>query len=137
MSMLNGLNHITLSTSNLERAIDFYINILGFKGHVKWQTGAYLTLGEIWLCLTLGDVADTSQSDYPHIAFDIDPKGFNDFKQALINAGVTQWKENSSEGDSLYLLDPDGHKLEVHAGNLMTRLKSLKTRSYQGLVWMT
>lgn len=137
MSMLNGLNHITLSTSNLERAIDFYINILGFKGHVKWQTGAYLTLGEIWLCLTLGDVADTSQSDYSHIAFDIDPKGFNDFKQALINAGVKQWKENSSEGDSLYLLDPDGHKLEVHAGNLMTRLESLKTRPYQGLIWMT
>ena len=28
------------------------------------------------------------------------------------------WKNNSSRRDSLYLLDPDGHRLEIHAGNL-------------------
>lgn len=31
-------------------------------------------------------------------------------------------EENLSEGDSLYFLDPDGHKLELHVGSLQSRL---------------
>jgi len=51
--MLRGLNHITLTTSNLDKSINFYNQVLGFKPHVRWNTGAYLTLGELWLYLSL------------------------------------------------------------------------------------
>lgn len=30
-------------------------------------------------------------------------------------AGASEWKDNSSEGASLYFLDPNGHRLEVLA----------------------
>ncbi|MFN1516193.1 fosfomycin resistance glutathione transferase [Vibrio owensii] len=132
--MLTGLNHITIAVSDLERSLDFYINALGFKGHVKWRQGAYLSLGDLWLCLSV-DKPD-EKSDYSHIAFSISQQDFTDFSHKLIQFDIAQWKENKSEGDSLYLLDPDGHKLEIHSGDLYSRLESIKHQPYEGLEWL-
>lgn len=132
--MLTGLNHITIAVSDLERSLDFYINALGFKGHVKWKQGAYLSLGDLWLCLSV-DKPD-EKSDYSHIAFSISQQDFTDFSHKLIKFDIAQWKENKSEGDSLYLLDPDGHKLEIHSGDLYSRLESIKHQPYEGLEWL-
>ncbi|MEH0696475.1 fosfomycin resistance glutathione transferase [Vibrio owensii] len=132
--MLTGLNHITIAVSDLERSLDFYINTLGFKGHVKWRQGAYLSLGDLWLCLSV-DKPD-EKSDYSHIAFSISQQDFTDFSHKLIQFDIAQWKENKSEGESLYLLDPDGHKLEIHSGDLYSRLESIKHQPYEGLEWL-
>lgn len=132
--MLNGLNHITLAVSDISTSLTFYIDVLGFKGHVKWDSGAYLSLGELWLCLSL-DPPD-SKSDYSHIALTIADSDFELFSQQLISSEVVQWKVNKSEGQSLYILDPDGHKLEIHSGDLHSRLESLKKNLYKGLVWI-
>ena len=132
--MLTGLNHITIAVSDLESSLDFYINALGFKGHVKWRQGAYLSLGDLWLCLSV-DKPD-EKSDYSHIAFSISQQDFTDFSQKLIQLDIAQWKKNKSEGDSLYLLDPDGHKLEIHSGDLYSRLESIKHQPYEGLEWL-
>ncbi|MFV8433833.1 fosfomycin resistance glutathione transferase [Vibrio owensii] len=132
--MLTGLNHITIAVSDLERSLDFYINALGFKGHVKWRQGAYLSLGDLWLCLSV-DKPD-EKSDYSHIAFSISQQDFTDFSHKLIQLDIAQWKENKSEGESLYLLDPDGHKLEIHSGDLYSRLESIKHQPYEGLEWL-
>ena len=53
----------------------------------------------------------------------------------LKQAGVEQWKQNTSEGDSVYVLDPNGHRIELHCGTLATRLAALETSSYNGPVW--
>ncbi|MEF1303915.1 fosfomycin resistance glutathione transferase [Vibrio owensii] len=132
--MLTGLNHITIAVSDLERSLDFYINALGFKGHVKWRQGAYVSLGDLWLCLSV-DKPD-EKSDYSHIAFSISQQDFTDFSHKLIQLDIAQWKENKSEGESPYLLDPDGHKLEIHSGDLYSRLESIKHQPYEGLEWL-
>lgn len=129
--MLTGLNHITLAVKDLEKSFTFYSSLLGFKPHAKWNRGAYLTLGELWLCLSCDD--SKPAEDYSHIAFDIALENFSVFSRQLIDASVVQWKLNSSEGDSLYILDPDGHKLEIHAGSLKSRLESLRLYPYEEL----
>jgi hypothetical protein len=43
-------------------------------------------------------------------------------------AAATLWKLNTHEGASLYFLDPDGHKLDLHDGSLVTRLASYRDR---------
>ncbi len=42
-------------------------------------------------------------------------------------------QDNSSEGDSLYILDPDGHKLELHVGDLESRLASMKAEPFDDM----
>ena len=130
--MLSGLNHITIAVNDLERSFGFYVDLLGMKPHAKWLGGAYLSLGDLWFCLS----CDTScpSRDYSHIAFDVSAANFPLIREKLLAAGVTCWKQNQSEGESVYILDPDGHKLEIHVGNLARRLASLKLTPYDGLV---
>lgn len=132
--MLRGLNHLTIAVSDLDRSVDFYTEVLGMRGHVRWDKGAYLSLGEVWFCLSYDNVKPSQ--DYSHIALDISESDFSAFMKKLRDAGVIEWKQNTSEGLSVYFLDPDGNKLEAHTGSLQTRLDSLQEKAYSGLVWL-
>ena len=132
--MISGLNHITLAVSDLQRSLQFYIEILGFTGHVKWNKGAYISIGGVWFCLSCD--LPCAKTDYTHIAFDIASDDFERFSSRVTSFGVEVWKNNVSEGSSLYILDPDGHKLEIHVGSLKSRLEDLKSKPYSGLVWL-
>jgi catechol 2,3-dioxygenase-like lactoylglutathione lyase family enzyme len=114
--MLTGFNHLTLSCSNLDQSIRFYCELLGLKLNATWAGGAYLSLPGLWLCLT-NETTKTAlpQPEYTHYAFSIKSENISKFREILQAAGVTEWKQNHSEGGSYYFLDPDGHKLEAHA----------------------
>ncbi|NVD71104.1 fosfomycin resistance glutathione transferase [Duganella sp. BJB1802] len=132
--MLNGFNHLTLAVSDLERSLDFYSCLLNFRLAATWDSGAYLALGELWLCLSL-DKGSGGQggATYTHYAFSIQQSDFPAFRQRLKNSGVTEWQPNRSEGDSFYFLDPDGHQLEAHVGSLSSRLAQCKAKPYKGM----
>jgi len=129
--VLQGLNHITIAVNDLDESFDFYVNLLGMTPHAKWINGAYLTLNGIWFCLSC-DTAIPS-NDYSHLAFDVSASNFQNVKSQILNHNIKEWKLNKSEGESLYFLDPNGHKLELHVGSLAKRLESLKLKPYDGL----
>ena len=54
------------------------------------------------------------------------PESFAGVEARLLTAGVCKWKDNTTEGDSFYFLDPDGHKLEIHSTDLHARVRSAK-----------
>jgi catechol 2,3-dioxygenase-like lactoylglutathione lyase family enzyme len=132
--MLTGLNHLTLAVRELDRSVDFYHRILGLRLAATWNAGAYLELGDLWLCLSLDDrKLGGAQADYTHYAFSIAQQDFAGFHARLKAEGVQEWRQNRSEGQSLYFLDPDGHKLEAHVGNLASRLAECRARPYAGM----
>lgn len=136
--MLTTLNHLTLAVSDLARSVDFYHHLLGMRLHARWDNGAYLTCGDIWICLSVDEarrVTSAEQSDYTHYAFSIDEGELAAFITRLELAGVVNWKVNKSEGASYYFLDPDGHKLEAHVGDLAQRLAACRAKPYQGMVF--
>lgn len=117
--MIRGVNHITLVVADLQTSVNFYVGVLGATLTAHWPKGAYLDLGGLWLCLELG-AGVPAQGD-THIAFDCAADDFEDLSNRISQA-VEIWKENRSEGASLYFLDPNGHKLELHVGSMDSRL---------------
>lgn len=134
--VITGVNHITLAVGDLTRSFRFYVDVLGLKPIAKWSRGAYLSAGKDWFCLSL-DAATRKgpHPEYTHLAFSVSKDDFPGWVERIQSSDAMPWKENTSEGDSLYFLDPDGHKLEVHVGNLESRLAALKEKPYPGLEW--
>jgi catechol 2,3-dioxygenase-like lactoylglutathione lyase family enzyme len=132
--MLTGLNHLTLAVSDLNRSLAFYRDVLQLRVEATWDAGAYLSLPGLWLCLSL-DPLRTSEpgADYTHYAFSLNAADFALLVQTLKAANVREWRDNRSEGASFYFLDPDGHKLEAHVGDLASRLAACRQKPYAGM----
>jgi catechol 2,3-dioxygenase-like lactoylglutathione lyase family enzyme len=132
--MLTGLNHLTLAVRDLERSMVFYRQLLGFRVFASWDRGAYLSLGDLWLCLSLDCLKrEEPAPDYTHYAFSTSQDNLQNLRERLRDQYVREWKQNRSEGDSLYFLDPDGHKLEAHVGDLRSRLAQCRLQPYAGM----
>lgn len=133
--MLSGINHLTLAVQSLERSVIFYRETLGFRLAARWKNGAYLELGDLWLCLSLDEKRSMQPwPEYTHYALSISEQEFSPFVAKLVQEGVAEWKGNSSEGNSFYFLDPDGHRLEIHVGNLESRLRQCHEHPYADMV---
>jgi catechol 2,3-dioxygenase-like lactoylglutathione lyase family enzyme len=129
--MIKGMNHITFAVSDVERAFLFYTDILGLNPIAKWDKGAYLTAGGFWIALNLDtSVKKAKRPDYSHMAFSCSGSDFQQLKEKIMEYGCPEWSENTSEGESFYFRDPDGHKLEIHVGDLESRLQDMREKHW-------
>jgi catechol 2,3-dioxygenase-like lactoylglutathione lyase family enzyme len=128
MPAVTGLNHVTLAVRDVGHSIAFYRDLLGCTLRAHWPDGAYLEAGSLWLCLSRDDkTREGPHPDYTHLAFSVAREDFA-MLSGRIGAVAAIWKEDSSEGESLYFLDPDGHRLELHVGSLQSRLEHYRKR---------
>ena len=127
--MISGVNHVTLVVADLARAIDFYQGKLGLTLRAKGPNSAYLEGGSLWLCLELGQ--PDRRADDSHIALSCRAEDYPTLCARLEDA--PHWKSNRSEGASIYVRDPDGHKLELHLGTLDSRLAHYRANPAAGM----
>ncbi|WP_298123283.1 VOC family protein [Brevundimonas sp.] len=126
---VTGLNHLTLAVTDLERSVGFYRDLLGCELRAIWDGGAYLEAGPLWLCLSVdADARGAERRDYTHYAFSVDASQFP-LLATRVRSQARLWKDDTSEGASLYFLDPDNHRLELHVGTLATRLEHYQSQS--------
>jgi catechol 2,3-dioxygenase-like lactoylglutathione lyase family enzyme len=132
--MITGINHLTLSVRDICESFAFYAGLLGFRPVARWPTGAYLLAGDLWVALQQEEVARAEPlPEYTHLAFSVAPADFAAMAERIRASGAVIWQENRSEGASLYFLDPNGHKLEIHASDLAARLRSAKENPWPGM----
>ncbi len=121
--MIDGINHITLSVRSLNESFEFYRDVLGFKPLMKRPKSAYFLAGDLWFCIEEDPAVRSHElPEYTHIAFSVTQENFDFMRRKIVAANVKIFKENKSEGDSVYFVDPNGHKLEIHVGDWKSRL---------------
>ncbi|HNV68137.1 MAG TPA: VOC family protein [Candidatus Ozemobacteraceae bacterium] len=131
---VTGINHLTFAVRDLDRSLAFYVEVLGLCLVARWQGGAYLRAGAVWIALFVDDaVRSAPHPDYTHTAFGVSSAGFAELAARVLGCGAEVWQQNQSEGASLYVLDPDGHRLELHVGDLEDRVRSLRANPPPGL----
>lgn len=127
-----GVSHITISSRDVEAAVSFYRDCLGFEVVARWPVGAYLSAQGLWLAIVDGP-RESRMSEYSHIAFHVDGHEFSEVAERILRSGAHVWQDNWTEGDSLYFTDPDGHQLEIHATTFAARIETAMASPWDGL----
>ena len=129
--MIQGISHITLIVSDVERSAVFFQKVLDAKevydsGRETFSLSRekFLLIGGTWLCLMEG--ASLPEPTYHHIAFSVEEQDLEVYALRLQAAGAIIKKGRprvNGEGHSLYFYDFDNHLFELHTGTLEERLK--------------
>lgn len=142
--MITGFNHINLSVSDIHQSFLFYKDVLGFKPLCKSEGSAYFLAGHpdqsrcLWVSLDLDRNALRRPSPCnTHFAFSVQDDDFQTLSERIIQSGIKIFKANTSPGKSLYFLDPDDHKLEIHVGDWKARIASKKANpgNWKNVEW--
>jgi len=132
--MINGINHITISVKNIDTAFSFYREILGLKPVMKSSRSAYFLAGKIWIALDQKDNYISSEN-YSHICFNVKRSQYKVFTEKIKKNEIKEWQKNETEGDSLYILDDSGNKLEIHFSTIKDRIKYGKRHFGKDVKW--
>jgi metallothiol transferase len=125
---IKGLNHLCFSVSNLEKSIAFYEQVFGAKILVQGRKLAYFDFSGIWVALNEEATIDRSKlnKSYTHIAFSILDEEYEAYTNKLSALGVNILpgrERDERDKQSIYFTDPDGHKFELHTGQLADRME--------------
>jgi glyoxylase I family protein len=113
-----AFHHAAVRVTDVPRAREFYVNVLGFKELPRPDVpnpGAWLALGDVQVHLVNGPVsngADPSMATRPHIAIVMDD--FQSVSAELDRHGIKHKVIlGSVAGSIVALTDPDGNAIEL------------------------
>ena len=129
--MIQGLSHITLVVTDLERSAAVFKDIFDAEEIYDSDNKAFsiarekfFLVGELWFCLMQGE--GLAAPTYNHIAFKIAENDFEKYYEKIKAAGLEILPGRprvDGEGRSIYFYDHDNHLFELHAGTLEQRLQ--------------
>ena len=115
MIIIESINHMGITVSNLENAIKFYKDLFDFEVVENNSKQAIIKEGEIILCLYEAEDYKNQKNSKNRVSFSVDEDDFEDAVEELNQRGIpiVQGPENIRDGQSVVFLDPDGNQIEI------------------------
>lgn len=117
-TIVSRMEHVHLAVADLDRSIEWYEEVFGFE--VRWTDGrtAHIGTDRFYVAVTAHRGLPPSEGDrtgtarIAHFAFTT--PNLEAFGERLEAAGIEPSDDASrTEGDAIYLHDPDGNYIEV------------------------
>jgi catechol 2,3-dioxygenase-like lactoylglutathione lyase family enzyme len=119
---LEGIDHVALGVRDIERSVNWYVEVLGFERiHESMWGGVPTFIGKgntgIALFPASSDAKSTSASHRDlrmlHLAFRATRQNFLAAQHELEKRGIKFEFQDHEISQSIYFRDPDGHALEI------------------------
>jgi catechol 2,3-dioxygenase-like lactoylglutathione lyase family enzyme len=115
--VLQGLDHVALGVSDLERSERWYCEVLGLERVHEdvWNVPVMLVRGGTGVALFRARGSETGKASLRilHLAFRVDRAGFESARAELAGRGIEAEFQDHEVSHSIYFHDPDGHQLEL------------------------
>jgi len=115
---VEGLDHVALATTDLERSVQWYADVLGLERrheHAWGDIPAVMCSGDT--CVAFFAFGEAPGAAGPpgmlHLAFRVDRAGFTEAQALLLDRGIAFEFQDHDIAYSIYFDDPDGHALEI------------------------
>ena len=128
---LEGIDHVAMSVPDVERAAQWYVEVLGFERRFQemWD-GVPVFIGKGTTAIALfpaqtnttassakataaGSKSERGGVRMLHLAFRANRKGFLAAQEELKQRGIQFEFQDHEISHSIYFRDPDGHELEI------------------------
>lgn len=136
--MLQSLNHLTLAVSDLQKSVTFWHELLGLTLHARWNTGAYLTCGDLWVCLSYDEArgyVPPQESDYTHYAFTVAAEGFEPFSHKRSRRALPSGSKTKARGHRSIFSTRTGTSWNCTWAASPRGLAACREKPYAGMVF--
>ena len=125
---IEGIDHVALAVADVERAANWYANVLGLERRYegRWnEVPTFVGKGTTALALFPARTSDakagpTKLGGVLHLAFRADRKNFLAAQEELKGRGIHFTFEDHEISHSIYFRDLDNHVLEITTYELVT-----------------
>ena len=125
---IEGIDHVALAVADVERAANWYANVLGLERRYegRWnEVPTFVGKGTTALALFPARPSDakagpTKVAGMLHLAFRADRKNFLAAQEELKERGIHFTFEDHEISHSIYFRDLDNHVLEITTYELVT-----------------
>lgn len=114
MIQTNGVDHIVLHVSDVQRSKRFYTEILGMTAYRENEGQVFMHAGQQGIALfkKQGDAPVAAGNDLNHLALNVASGTYETLKAELEKDGVAVSGRPGQER-CIYFRDPDGHRLQL------------------------
>ena len=115
---LEGIDHVALATSDIDAALRWYEEVLGFERRFagEWDgVPSMIGAGDTLIAFfpARNGEAAGAEGGMRHLAFRADRSGFERAQAELAERGIEFEFADHELAHSIYFRDPDGYRLEI------------------------